>query len=175
MAPAPMQGDTTDANGAAGLPKGLLQSQAEAGSRADRATGAAPAYLRNCRKDSDCVAVDRVGCCHNGWKEAVAVTAKEAYADSFTCPEQSPICPMYLVRDLRVPECDSTSPASPESGRNADPGRGQCIMVAPSEIACGGSRANARACPSGYRCRPSTTAGDGSGKCESTSLPVGSP
>src|SRR5579864_6672409 len=32
----------------------------------------APAQFRGCALDTDCIAVDRIGCCHNGWQEAVA-------------------------------------------------------------------------------------------------------
>src|SRR5579871_6971668 len=67
----------------------------------------APARFRSCSADADCVAVDHVGCCHNGWKVAVSASQKDAYAKSFTCPEPRPMCPMYIVRDTRVAKCDS--------------------------------------------------------------------
>jgi len=63
------------------------------------------ARFRACSKDEDCVAVDRVGCCHNGWKAAVAVSRADAYASSFACPELHPMCAMYIVRDARVARC----------------------------------------------------------------------
>lgn len=69
------------------------------------ADGAVPARFRACSADADCVAVPRVGCCHNGWNEAVAVSQRDAYAASFICPEARPICAMFLVRDARVPQC----------------------------------------------------------------------
>jgi hypothetical protein len=69
----------------------------------------APARFRSCSNDSDCIAVPRVGCCHNGWKEAVAVSQKDAYAASFVCPDAHPICAMILVRDTRVPRCEPSS------------------------------------------------------------------
>ncbi len=69
----------------------------------------APARLRACSTDADCVAVPRVGCCHNGWNEAVAVSQKDAYAASFVCPEAHPICAMFLVRDTRVAQCDGAT------------------------------------------------------------------
>jgi hypothetical protein len=65
-----------------------------------------PARFRACSADADCVAVPRVGCCHNGWNEAVAASQRDAYAASFVCPEAHPICAMFLVRDTRVPRCD---------------------------------------------------------------------
>jgi hypothetical protein len=75
----------------------------------------ATAAFQACQSDSDCVAVPRVGCCNNGWKEAVNVSQKDAYAASFTCPRRHP-CPMYIIRDTRVPKCD--------------PGTHLCQMVA---------------------------------------------
>jgi len=64
-----------------------------------------PQY-RSCAADTECVAVERVGCCHNGWKVAVAGSQKDAYSRSFTCPQARPICPMYRRMDRRVAYCD---------------------------------------------------------------------
>ncbi len=69
----------------------------------------APASFRSCHSSADCVAVPRVGCCHNGWNEAVAASQRDAYAASFVCPEAHPICAMFIVRDTRVPECDAAT------------------------------------------------------------------
>src|SRR5882672_6915411 len=69
----------------------------------------APARFRACNADADCVAVPRVGCCHNGWNEAVAISQRDAYLASFVCPEAHPICAMFLVRDARVPQCDGAT------------------------------------------------------------------
>ncbi len=69
----------------------------------------APARFRGCRADTDCVAVPRVGCCHNGRMEAVAASQKDAYSASFVCPEAHPVCPMFLIRDTREPRCDGTT------------------------------------------------------------------
>jgi hypothetical protein len=56
--------------------------------------------------DDDCVAVPLVGCCHNGWKTSVSREVQDEYESSFQCPTERPICPMYLVKDMRVPACD---------------------------------------------------------------------
>ena len=78
--------------------------------------GGAPARFLACRADTDCVAVPRVGCCHNGWNEAVAASQKDAYEASFVCPEAHPICAMFIVRDARQARCDKVS--------------GLCVLVA---------------------------------------------
>jgi hypothetical protein len=72
----------------------------------DTADAGPSAAFQACQSDSDCVAVPRVGCCYNGWKEAVNSAQKDAYAASFTCPRRHP-CPMYIIRDTRVPRCDT--------------------------------------------------------------------
>jgi hypothetical protein len=64
------------------------------------------AQYRGCQQDGDCIAVPRVGCCNNGWLEAVSATQKDAYAKSFVCPTPRPMCPMYVVHDTRTPKCD---------------------------------------------------------------------
>ncbi len=79
------------------------------GPNAAAADGGTSAQFRACRADSDCVAVPRVGCCNNGWMEAVAATQTDAYAKSFTCPQPRPICPMYRIHEMRVPRCDPAS------------------------------------------------------------------
>jgi hypothetical protein len=55
------------------------------------------------------VAVEKVGCCHNGHKVAVAASKADAYAKSFTCGQANPICPMYRVNDERVAYCDGAT------------------------------------------------------------------
>jgi hypothetical protein len=97
------------------------------------------AQFRACALDSECVAVDRVGCCHNGWKEAVAASQAEAYEKSFTCPQAHPMCPMYIVRDARVPLCDNATHL--------------CTMTRPEDIPCGGFIRNKHECPAGLRCQ----------------------
>lgn len=69
--------------------------------------GSAP--YRACQQDADCVAVPRVGCCNNGWLEAVNAGQKDAYAKSFVCPTPRPMCPMYIVHDTRTPKCDTNT------------------------------------------------------------------
>jgi hypothetical protein len=92
----------------AGLPgDASAPMAAEATATRDPDAGSA-AVFQACQSDSDCVAVPRVGCCNNGWKEAVNVSQQDAYAASFTCTQRHP-CPMYIVRDMRVPRCDTST------------------------------------------------------------------
>jgi hypothetical protein len=80
--------------------------------------------FRSCLTNDDCVAVPVVGCCHNGWMTSVSREMVQDYADSFRCPNERPLCPLYLVRDMRVPECNL--------------GAGVCEMVASEGSACDG-------------------------------------
>ena len=71
--------------------------------------GVDPQY-RACSVDTDCVSVERVGCCHNGRKVGVAASQKDAYLQSFTCPTKHPKCPMYRIKqDDRVAACDGAT------------------------------------------------------------------
>jgi hypothetical protein len=111
----------------------------------------APAQFRSCARDADCVAADRVGCCNNGWKEAVAASQKDAYAKSFTCPQKHPICPLYVVQDNRVSVCDNATLL--------------CTMVNPQDVPCGGASPNAHTCPAGYTCQGAKPGSSDAGKC----------
>lgn len=93
---------------AAASPPPAPASSGAAGTPADGNAGAA-AQFRVCHADAECVAVARVGCCHNGWMEAVSASQKDAYAQSFVCPQPRPMCPMYIVRDARAAKCDLAS------------------------------------------------------------------
>lgn len=85
----------------------------------DPAPAPAPGDFYSCTADADCVAVPKVGCCHNGHLEAVNQQSRDAYKNSFTCEKKHPICPQYIVKDTRVAKCDATAhkcemkPASP--------------------------------------------------------------
>jgi hypothetical protein len=89
-----------------------------------------------CKVDSDCVATPRNECCGTGWNEAVNKKEVAAYHASFMCPDAHPICPLYIIDDTRVPECQAN----------------KCTMVAITDIQCGGFVANIHSCPKGYSC-----------------------
>ncbi len=92
-----------------------------------------------CKTDADCVAVPRVGCCNNGWNQAVNKSEVDAYEQSFECPDQHPICPLYVVDDTRVALCNV--------------GTQRCEMVQPQDVRCGGFTVNPHACPKGWQCK----------------------
>jgi hypothetical protein len=87
-----------------------------------------------CSADTDCIAVDKVGCCHLGWKVAVNKDRARAYAGSYRCPNSAPICIQILVIDRRTPEC------------NFD--KGLCELVEEPRTTCG----EGPACPGNATC-----------------------
>src|SRR3954464_7225699 len=89
--------------------------------------------ILGCAVDSDCVAVPRGGCCDNGFKEAVNKHHTRAYANSTKCTlNPHPFCPLFLVHDTRVAQCDSAAKT--------------CKMFAVEDIKCGGFIKNAHQC-----------------------------
>ena len=95
-APALDAGTADDAGGNAGDDAG----DDEGGDYGD------PTPFASCSVDADCIAVDRLGCCDNGWKVAINRAETAAYDASFTCETPRPICAMYRVIDQRVAKCD---------------------------------------------------------------------
>jgi hypothetical protein len=115
--------------------------------------------LQACNTDDDCVAVPRGGCCSNGWLEAVNKHHVKAYANATKCTHQNMACPMYVVHDTRVAECDGATK--------------KCEMVQPEDIRCGGFMAPAfqHSCPDGYSCQHTGMNPDLPGKCVETPPP----
>jgi hypothetical protein len=91
-----------------------------------------------CNTDSDCTAVAKVGCCQNGYLEAVNKQSASAYRASFVCGQKRPICPMYRITDKRLPVCGSTSH--------------KCELLRPDQFTCSGSGPSVHACASGLTC-----------------------
>lgn len=100
------------------------------------AKGGADYY--SCKVDSDCVATPRNECCGTGWNAAVNKKEVAAYHDSFMCPQAHPICPLYVVLDTHVAQCNNDSH--------------KCEMVDPAKSSCGGFVANPHSCTKGYSC-----------------------
>jgi hypothetical protein len=108
--------------------------------------------LTSCEVDADCVAVPRGGCCSNGFLEAVNKDQVSEYEESTKCTESPhPICPLFVIRDTRVAECDTA--------------KRTCKMVRPEDIQCGGFVANLHKCPEGFECSFLGTHPDMPGKC----------
>jgi hypothetical protein len=113
-------GDSPSGRGDSGLPDRTGEGGVDQAH--DGATDASGTWAFSaCAADADCVSVARVGCCHNGWLEAVNRDEADAYEASFHCPNPHPICPLYIVRDARIAACDSAT--------------GHCVMVNPSDAA----------------------------------------
>jgi hypothetical protein len=91
-----------------------------------------------CQWDDDCVAVPLAGCCYNGWKTAVSRADVGVYENARACSRPRPICPMYIVNDTRVAECNRATH--------------KCEMVYIDQIACGGFIYRPHQCPAGYEC-----------------------
>jgi hypothetical protein len=118
--------------------------------------------IHACETDADCVAVPRGGCCSNGWLEAVNLHHERAYANASKCKEDpAPMCPMYIVDDTRVPQCNTNAK-----------GKRQCEMVAVEDIACGGHTMHPHACPDGYTCDVSGKPVDAPGVCKKAPEPT---
>jgi len=113
-----------------------------------RKTGDDPAASKadyvSCNMDSECVAVPREGCCHNGYKDAVNRDKLDSYRQANTCKIKNVMCPQFLIDDKRTPVCNATSH--------------QCEMQEPDTIRCGGKGDAAHTCPAGYSCKTSGVA-----------------
>jgi hypothetical protein len=123
-----------DDGGACATGGGSGHGETDAGS----ADGEPPADYRACQVDDDCVAVPQAGCCHNGWKTAVNREEVDAYDKAYACTGSHPICPLYIVDDTRVAECNRVSLL--------------CEMVPIDQIACGGFVMHPHECPGDYAC-----------------------
>jgi hypothetical protein len=111
----------------------------------------------HCNHDSDCVAVDQGGCCEHGIKVAVNTSSTKAYADSVKCKNPPMACPLFMVLDTRVAQCDASAH--------------KCKMFKPEEIRCGGFTTNPHACPTGYSCDLSGHVPDVPGVCKKNTPP----
>lgn len=109
--------------------------------------------LYACQTDADCVAVEKAGCCPNGYLVAVNQDEVKAYETIYACQAQPAACPLYVVNDTRVAQCDY--------------GTHQCQMIDPAQIVCGSFIAPARQhqCPTGYACSYAGRLPDTGGRC----------
>jgi hypothetical protein len=145
--------DTSDARLQATLPADgsyRIEFAEYAGQRASFTVELAGAGVFSCNVDSDCVAVAKAGCCHNGWLEAVGAGAAERYDALYACVDPAPVCATYVVQDTRVAVCDRVAH--------------HCGMIAPTDLVCGGIAAQ-HVCPSGFVCQSEGPGADRLGKC----------
>lgn len=92
----------------------------------------------SCKVDSDCVAVDKGGCCPDGTDVAVNYAKAKSYAKSVACKSAHGICPQHRVLETRVAQCNFETK--------------KCEMVQIEDIACGGFIERPHDCPDGYLC-----------------------
>ncbi|MDB4967767.1 MAG: hypothetical protein JWN44_3456 [Myxococcales bacterium] len=113
-----------------------------------------PSYYK-CAADADCVAVEKAGCCPNGFLVAVNKDKVKAYNTTFACQTAPQVCPLFVVNDKRVAQCDFQ--------------KHQCQMIEPSAIRCDAFIAPAyqHHCPEGFQCK-FTGVPDVGGTCEAT-------
>ncbi len=107
-----------------------------------------------CQTDADCVAVEKAGCCPNGYLVAVNKDEVEAYDTKYACTTPPASCPMFVVNDTRVAQCDFQAH--------------QCQMIEPTAIRCGGFIAPERQhqCPTGFECNFQGHVPDVPGACQ---------
>jgi hypothetical protein len=107
--------------------------------------------LFSCSVDADCVAISVGGCCPNGTKIAVNANDVDAYNAQHACTNPRPICPLFVINDTRVPECDNATH--------------ECVLVKPTDIVCGSFIKNSHECAPGYQCDFAGHVPDVGGKC----------
>ena len=108
--------------------------------------------LYGCTQDSDCAVIPKGGCCPNGWNVAVNKHHTTYYKNHNKCENPHQICPLYVVDDTRVAQCNA--------------GTNRCEMVDPDGMSCGGFTAHPHDCPTGYTCEASTKNPDFPGTCK---------
>ena len=130
----------------------LSAEQDIASAKEDSARRAKHPELYTCDTDSDCVAVEKASCCPNGFLVAVNKEQVKAYDTTYACTSPPQVCPLFVVHDTRVAQCDNT--------------KHQCQMIDPTQIRCEGFIAPAlqHHCPDGYTCK-FTTVPDVPGTC----------
>ncbi|HEY2744271.1 MAG TPA: hypothetical protein VGL86_06600 [Polyangia bacterium] len=97
-----------------------------------------------CATDDDCVAIDQAGCCPNGFLVAVNKKEVKAYDTKYACTNPPQFCPLFVVDDKRVAQCDFS--------------HHQCQMIDPTDIRCGGfiDPSLQHSCPAGFSCQFNT-------------------
>lgn len=110
--------------------------------------------LYKCETDADCAAVEKAGCCPNGYLVAVNKDQEQRYATIYACTSAPAACPLFIVHDTRVAQCNAQTHA--------------CEMIAPEDITCNAFIAPQyqHHCPDGYTCNLlARGVPDAGGKC----------
>ncbi len=94
--------------------------------------------MLTCQTDADCVAIYQPACCPDGRKVAVGKGHEQAYDDAHACTQPPQTCPLAIILDQRVAQCDNDSH--------------QCVMMDGADIRCGGFTRNPHACPDNFEC-----------------------
>jgi hypothetical protein len=92
-----------------------------------------------CASDHDCVAVARAECCPTGLKAAINASAEARYYATYACGDHPNVCPIYLIVDRRVAECNR--------------GSRRCELIDPEQIQCGGFIRDPHQCAPGWTCQ----------------------
>lgn len=131
----------------------LTPDQDAQSSKEDSLRKSAHPEFYSCQTDDDCVAVEKAGCCPNGFLVAVNKDEVKAYDETYACTTAPVACPLFVVHDTRVAQCDF--------------GSHQCHMIDPTQIRCGGFIAPAmqHQCPSGFECNYAGHVPDVPGTC----------
>jgi hypothetical protein len=104
-----------------------------------------------CDVDADCVAIEKAGCCPNGFQVAVNKNEVKAYETKYACTTPPATCPLFIVNDKRVAQCDFQAHT--------------CHMIDPTQIHCGGFINPSHACPDGFSCNFGGHVPDVGGSC----------
>ncbi len=127
--------------GAGQVDNGNLSAEQDIQSaKEDAACKKAHPEFYTCNTDADCVAIEKAGCCPNGFLVAVNKDEVKAYETKYACTTPPATCPLFVVHDTRVAQCDIPNH--------------QCQMIDPTQIRCGGFIAPAlqHQCPTGFEC-----------------------
>ncbi len=131
----------------------LTPAQDVEGAKADSLQKSQHPEFYSCQTDTDCVAVEKAGCCPNGFLVAVNQGEVKAYDTTFACTNPPAACPLFVVHDTRVAQCDFSTH--------------QCQMIDPTAIRCEGfiDPSMQHHCPTGYECNFAGHVPDVPGTC----------
>ena len=105
-----------------------------------------------CDVDADCVAIEKAGCCPNGFLVAVNKDEVKALRDQVRVHHAAGDLPaLRRATTTRVAQCDFQAHT--------------CQMIDPTQIRCGGFIDPSHACPDGFSCNFGGRVPDVGGSC----------